>query len=120
MCFDATMGGFGPQDLQDMNSFMTQLMALPQEIQHIYVNTLALPSTVSNLMPIPDTAIATKPGAGKFFANYENRFGFTYGTLTGDQVASLNARIADVNELLISSAAPRFADTRGPAGPAFD
>jgi hypothetical protein len=84
---------------------MTQLAALPQEVKHIYVNALALPSTVSNLMPIPDDAIDTKPGPGKFFANYENRFGFTYGTLTGDQVAALNATVANVNQLLMAAAA---------------
>jgi len=105
MCFDAMMGGFGPQDLQDMRDFMTQLAALPQEVKHIYVNALALPSTVSNLMPIPDDAIDTKPGPGKFFANYENRFGFTYGTLTGDQVAALNGTVASVNHLLMAAAA---------------
>jgi lysophospholipase L1-like esterase len=105
MCFDATVGGFGAQDLSDMNDFMTQLAALPQAIQHIYINTLGLPSTVSNLMPIPDNAIDTKPGLGHFFANYENRFGFTYGTLTGDQVAALNATVSNVNDKLIAAAA---------------
>jgi hypothetical protein len=105
MCFDATPDGFGSQDVSDMRRFMAKLAALPREIQHIYVNTLALPSTVSNLMPIPDDAIQTKPESGNFFSNYENRFGFKYGTLTGPQIRELNEKIATVNDALIAEAA---------------
>jgi hypothetical protein len=104
ICFDATVGGFGPQDMSDMQELVKRLAGLPQDVKHIYVNALALPSTVSNLMPIPDNAINTKPGPGKFFTNYENSFGFKYGTLSGDQIAALNTKIADVNEALIVAA----------------
>jgi len=105
MCFDATPDGFGAQDMVDMREFMANLAALPREIQHIYVNTLALPSTVSNLMPIPDDAIHIKPEPGNFFANYENRFGFKYGTLTGLQIEALNAKITTIDDTLLAEAA---------------
>ncbi|HLN23414.1 MAG TPA: hypothetical protein VK558_05465, partial [Patescibacteria group bacterium] len=57
----------------------------------------------SNLMPIPDGAINTKPGAGHYFANYENSFGFAYGSLTGSQVAQINATVDAVNAVIVGA-----------------
>jgi hypothetical protein len=110
MCFDAVDGGFGPNDLAQLKTFVAALRGLPPEVEHIYVNALALPSTVSNLMPIPDYSENNKPAPGAYFANYENRFGFAYGALKGAEVAQLDTRVGQINAMIATeaSADPRI------------
>tara|TARA_R110002110_G_scaffold62975_1_gene175301 strand:- start:212 stop:1540 length:1329 start_codon:yes stop_codon:yes gene_type:complete len=100
ICFDAKAGGFTSQDTQDAKDFMDALRSLPAEIEHIYLNSLPPPSTVSNLMPIPDYSEDHKPPANDYFSQYENRFGFSYGSFTKTQMRSLDAQIELFNNTL--------------------
>ena len=107
MGFDGNPDGFTPADINDLQTFIlggsgvTGLATLPAEIQHIYLNTLPLPSSVANLMPIPDGAESVKPGPGKYFANYENRFSLgSYAQLSADAVAAMDQRVAQVNNTI--------------------
>ena len=76
-----------------------RLNALPSDVEHIYFNTLGPPSTVPNLMPTDDDNIdeLSKPPAGGYYRGYENRFGFGYGTISGDQMATLDDHIRTEN-----------------------
>ena len=83
---------------RDLKILARQLNALPPDVEQIYFNSLGLPSTVPNLMPVPDhVEWDHKPGPGKYFDRYENRFGFDYGTITAAQMAKLDAHVAKVN-----------------------
>lgn len=85
----------------EMQKLAQELNALPPDVEHIYFNNLGLPSTVPNLMPLPDTIEwdeARKPGKGKYYKTYENRFGFGYGSMTGQQLKQLDQHIAAVNK----------------------
>lgn len=85
----------------EMKKLAQALNALPPEVEHIYFNNLGLPSTVPNLMPLPDTIEwdeNKKPGKGKYYDAYENRFGFGYGSMTGQQLKKLDEHIAEVNK----------------------
>jgi lysophospholipase L1-like esterase len=105
MGFDAADADFSGVAVSSMKDFVAALRALPPDIEHIYLNALALPSTVSNLMPLPDYAEYYKPPAGQYYAEYENRFGFSYGRLTGAEVAVLDQRVAAFNDLVEHEAA---------------
>jgi hypothetical protein len=87
-------------DLEDdMTRLAQELNALPSEVRHIYVNNLGLPSTVANLMPVPDyEEWRSHPPAGGYYANYENRFGFGYGQIAKTQMATLDKHVAQVND----------------------
>ncbi len=85
----------------ELKQLAKRLSELPSRVEHIYFNNLALPRTVPNLMPLPDTVEWNedkKPGADKYYAHYENRFGFGYGRMTGAQLKKLDGHIAKVNE----------------------
>lgn len=69
------------------------------------INNLVLPSQVPNLMPAPESISydGILPGPDGYFDNYENRMGFGYGTMTGDQlkqqddcVKAINANMAEI------------------------
>mgnify|MGYP002633367656 CR=1 FL=1 len=84
----------------DLRQLAARLQALPAEVEHIYFNNLALPSTVPNLMPLPDMVEwdeANKPGKGNYYRKYENRFGLAHGSLTGAQLKTLDDRVALAN-----------------------
>lgn len=85
----------------ELKRLAKELNALPPEVEHIYFNNLGLPSTVPNLMPLPDMVEwdeSRKPGKGKYYSRYENRFGFGYGQMTGAQLKKLDEHIAAVNK----------------------
>jgi lysophospholipase L1-like esterase len=84
----------------ELRTLAKELNALPPEVEHIYFNNLGLPSTVPNLMPLPDTIEwheDNKPGKGNYYKKYENRFGFGYGRMTGKQLQKLDERVAQAN-----------------------
>ena len=84
---------------QELQVLAQKLNALPPEVANIYFNSLGVPSTVPNLMPMPDhQEWERKPGPGAYYDRYENRFGFEYGTMTGAQLERLDARVATANE----------------------
>ncbi len=84
---------------EELQVLAQQLNALPPDVADIYFNSLGVPSTVPNLMPVPDQEEwRRKPGAGAYYKRYENRFGFGYGRLTGVQLKRLDARVAKANE----------------------
>jgi hypothetical protein len=96
---------YNDKDIADLQTFMTKLKALPTAIKHIYLNALPLPSQVANLMPVPDVADdpASKPGPGRYYNEYENRFGFDYNTPSSadaerndNLVRALNAKVEDL------------------------
>ncbi|WP_282604395.1 SGNH/GDSL hydrolase family protein [Pelagibius sp. Alg239-R121] len=85
----------------ELKKLAQALNALPPEVEHIYFNNLGLPSTVPNLMPVPEQVEwdeTNKPGKGKYYDTYENRFGFGYGCMTGKQLKKLDEHIAEVNK----------------------
>jgi hypothetical protein len=83
----------------EMRQLARRLNALPAETRHIYVNSLGLPSTVANLMPIPDLIEErVHPPAGGYYDNYENRFGFGYGTVSKAQMTRLDAHVNETNQ----------------------
>lgn len=83
---------------RELRELGKRLNALPAEVEHIYFNTLALPSTVPNLMPIPDHAEwGKKPGKGKYYDRYENRFGFGYGSMSGAEMERIDKHVIAVN-----------------------
>lgn len=63
----------------------------------VYFNLLPPPSTVPNLMPIPDYAEYEAVGTDRYYDCYENRFGFGYGRITGDEMRALDTHVAAVN-----------------------
>ncbi|MDH3472797.1 MAG: hypothetical protein OEM59_03810 [Rhodospirillales bacterium] len=86
---------------RDLKMLAGALNALPPEVEHIYFNNLGLPSSVPNLMPLPDHVEldeANKPGQGKYYGRYENRFGFGYGSMTGRQLERLDKHLREVNK----------------------
>lgn len=89
-------GPFSAGDLAQLQTFITKLQALPPDIEHIYINTLPHPSDTATMMPVDDGELDDKPGAGKFYPRYENRFGFNYNQLSGDQVAANDKVIDDL------------------------
>ena len=103
--FGVENGCFGPQDLADLDEFVARLASLPPEIGHIYINALPHPSCAAVMMPPSNRDLAKKPGPGKYYKAYENRFGFTYNLLTADQVAANDAVIAAVNARVAEKAA---------------
>lgn len=98
---------FNKADIADLDSFVQKLTELPAAVEHIYVNALPLPSVVADMMPVPDTADheKTKPGPGRYYPMYENRFGFNYATLTADEIAANDAVVRAVNTRLREKAA---------------
>jgi len=101
--FDITNGLYGPQDVADCRTFINSLASLPQDIQHIYINALPFPSTTANMMPIPDKEINKPPKPRQLWANYENRFGLTYGTLTRTQLQKNNKTMRDLATFITST-----------------
>lgn len=98
VCFDAKTGRMSYK--AEIKRLAQALNALPPEVEQIYFNNLALPRTVPNLMPLPSKCEwqeGKKPGAGKYYAHYENRFGIGYGRLTGRQLAKLDDHVRAVN-----------------------
>jgi lysophospholipase L1-like esterase len=93
--FNQANGVYGPAQVAALQTFLTALRNLPPEVQHIYVNTLPLPSTVPNMMPVDDD-FTNKPGPQGFYPKYENRFGFNYGQLTDVQIGANNKVMADL------------------------
>ncbi len=84
---------------QELLVLAQQLNALPPDVADIYFNSLGVPSTVPNLMPVSEyQEWKRKPGPGAYYDKYENRFGFEYGTMTGAQLERLDARVAKANE----------------------
>ena len=102
--FDTTQGHgiYGEADVADCKEFLTRLAKLPPDIEHIYINALPYPSTTANMMPIPDSEINSPPKAGKLWTDYENRFGFTYSTLTGSQLRKNNKTMRDLAQFISS------------------
>ena len=98
-------GPFNKDDLKDLETFVAGLKALPPNVKHIYMNALPMPGAVADMMPVPDVSDTSKPGAGKYYATYENRFGFNYATLTGAQVAANDATVRAINERVATLAA---------------
>lgn len=96
ICFDANPSR--TVNLTGLKTLAQCLNALPAEVKHIYFNTLPLPSTVPNLMPIPDFAHHQRPANGSHFKKYENRMGFGYGTITGTQMERLDKKMIEVNK----------------------
>ena len=108
MCFDANPAkrmDFGAGNA-NLTEFALQLDSLPVEVRHIYVNTLALPRSVANVMPIaPDKEPPQRdyiheyhhPGPDAYFDVYENRMGFGYGRLTGAELKALDEDVARAN-----------------------
>jgi len=101
--FDETDGLYGPQDVTDCQKFIKSLASLPQDIRHIYINALPYPSTTANMMPIPDKEINMPPTPGQLWVEYENRFGFNYGTLTGTQLQTNNKAMSDLATFITST-----------------
>ncbi len=103
-------GLFGPKDMAALAEFVDRLTKLPPGVERIYVNALPPASCTGVMMPFPPAEIANKPGKGKYFAKYENRFGFNYATLTGAQVAQNDAVVKAVNEQVatLAKADPRI------------
>ena len=101
-------GPFNEADIADLVTLVGHLKSLPADVQHIYVNTLPLPSMVADMMPVPDVSAtdAHKPGPGQYYPDYENRFGFNYATLTSAQMALNDATVRAVNARLLAEAAP--------------
>lgn len=123
MCFNADASE--RMDTSRIDDLVAALAALPDAVEHIYLNTLALPRAVSNLMPIlspaqmaqrpdlnPDMDFAFfAPGAQGYYDLYENRMGFTYGRLSGAQVKALDDNIRAANDLF--AAAVKKHDAKG-------
>jgi hypothetical protein len=97
--FNQVEGLYGPTQVAALQTFFTALNQLPAEIEHIYVNTLPLPSTVPNMMPVDDD-FSSKPGPKGLYPVYENRFGFNYGQLTDVQVAANNKTVMDLHKFM--------------------
>lgn len=98
-------GPFNANDVADLVSLVGRLKALPPGVQHIYINALPLPSAVADMMPVPDVSDSDKPGAGKYYPVYENRFGFNYATLTAAQIAANDATVRAMNARLTAEVA---------------
>lgn len=98
--FNKADGVYGPAQVAAAQAFIAALKALPPEVEHIYPNTLPLPSTVPNMMPVDDD-FSNKPGPAGFFPQYENRFGFNYGQLTAAQMAVNNQTVIDAQTFLM-------------------
>lgn len=82
----------------ELTELAARLNALPPNVEAIYFNNLPPPSTVPNLMPVPDRVEwERKPGKGKYYAQYENRFGFGHGTMTSKELQKLDEHVAKVN-----------------------
>lgn len=111
MCFNADAGV--RMDTTRIDDLVAALAALPDAVEQIYLNTLALPRAVCNLMPIlgpeqtarrpdlnPDMDFAFfAPGPEGYYDLYENRMGFTYGRRTGAQVKALDDDVRAANAL---------------------
>jgi len=91
-------GPFNASDLADLSTLITGLKALPASVEHIYLNALPLPSGSANMSPTPGFAGESKPGSGRYYPLYENRFGFGYGTLTAEQMRVNDDTVHAVNE----------------------
>lgn len=65
----------------------------------VIINNLVLPSQMPNLMPAPESITygGHKPRSDGYYDNYENRMGFTYGTMTGDQLKEQDERVREIN-----------------------
>ncbi len=89
----------GKLDMADEMKILAHCLSkLPKDVKSIFFNMLPPPSTVPNLMPLPDyVERRKKPGEGNYYDLYENRFGFGYGTITGKQMADLDAMVAKAN-----------------------
>jgi lysophospholipase L1-like esterase len=98
-------GPYNATDLRDLRDFIGQLKALPDSIEHIYLNALALPSCSANMTPRPDTVDTARPAPGEYYPLYENRFGFNYGVLTAEQMCLNDQTVRDVNALAAAEAA---------------
>ncbi len=99
MAFDGKANGSMTYKKQ-LRKLAKKLNQLPADVEHIYFNNLALPSAVPNLMPLPDMVEwdeNKKPGKGKYYGQYENRFGLKYGSMTGVQLAVLDNDVRDAN-----------------------
>lgn len=81
----------------DLDTLIDKLAALPKDIQ-IHFNGLALPSTVSNLMPTDYYATNDRPPADGYYQTYENAFSTgSYGTITRAQMAELDDDVRQHN-----------------------
>lgn len=98
-------GLWGPQDVADLDTFIEKLLGLPAGVEQIYLNALPRPSCTAVMMPVDDDDLDHKPGPARYYATYENRFGFNYATLTAAQV-TLNDQIIDqVNQRIAAQIA---------------
>jgi len=84
---------------EELRELGRRLSALPSDVEHIYFNTLGPASSVPNLMPTDNDLIdeLPKPPPGGYYQEYENRFGFGYGTISGDEMRALDAHIEAEN-----------------------
>lgn len=99
-------------NLDGLNELAERLARIAAAGTHIYFNNLPPPSTVPNLMPIPDYAEYEPVGPGNYFETYENRFGFGYGTITAAALKQLDEHVADVNQTIEETLRRKFADQR--------
>ncbi|SMF76133.1 GDSL-like Lipase/Acylhydrolase [Tistlia consotensis] len=78
----------------------------------IIVNGLVLPSQVPNLMPAPESISYSGhlPGPDGYFDNYENRMGFGYGTMTGQELKWQDERVAAINANMAETMRQRLGD----------
>lgn len=75
-----------------------QLCALPASVKAIYVNLLPAPSAVSSLMPTSTEQIPTD--LGKYYATYETRVNYHYGTYTGQRLYEIDKEVQQINDWL--------------------
>jgi lysophospholipase L1-like esterase len=101
-------GVLDARDMADLAMLVGKLKALPPGVEHIYINTLPLPSAVANTMPVPDTSDGHQPGPGAYYRTYENRFGFNYAQLSAAQVGE--------NDLVVKAVNQKLADLVGAGG----
>lgn len=108
ICFEGRANG--RMDLAGLDEFADRLARIAAGGTYIYLNNLPPPSTVPNLMPIPDYAEYEPVGPGKYFKEYENRFGFGYGTISEAEAKALDDHIADTNRTVEDALRRKIAD----------
>lgn len=108
ICFEARSES--RLELDGLDELAERLARIAAAGTHIYFNNLPAPSTVPNLMPIPDYAEYEPVGPGNYFETYENRFGFGYGTISAAAMKELDEHVAVVNQTIEETLRRKLAD----------
>ena len=88
------------------------LKAVGPGTEKMIFNGLVLPSQTPNLMPAPESISydGILPGPDGYFDNYENRIGFGYGTMTGDELKQQDEFVKAINAEMAKVAKQKLGD----------